>query len=126
MADLKQDNTENKKAEVTNEVKEGTVEQATEQFEPSTNEQISKEEKQALREKIEATDIDDSLKMQALSQAQDLSSMKEGEKIKELLKMAHEKGIVYAVAVAKKTDDSYLLDTLHDTLVKEGFYKQIP
>ena len=41
----------------------------------------------------------------------------------ELLKIAREKGLVYAIQVAKKMNEPYLLDVLHDTLASEGFYK---
>lgn len=125
MADIKQDNAENKKEVLPDELREPVVEKTVEQFESSKHEDFSEEEKQSIREKIEKTDIDDSLKMQASSQAKDLSSMKDDEKIKELLEIAHKKGVVYAVTVAKKTGDSYLVDMFHDTLAKEGLYKQI-
>jgi len=46
----------------------------------------------------------------------------EKEKIEHLLRMAREKGLVFAVQTAKKMNEPYLLDILHDTLAKEGFY----
>ena len=36
---------------------------------------------------------------------------------------AKSKGVVYAVNVAKKMDDPFVLDKLHDNLAKEGYYK---
>jgi|SRR3989344_705163 len=87
-------------------------------------EEISEEEVQKLREAIEKTDIDDSLKTQASQQAQSIKALDEEKKIKKLLALAGTKGVIYAVSVAQKMDDPYLLDRLHDMLVKEGYYKK--
>ena len=81
------------------------------------------EDIKALRQEIEKTDIDDSLKLQAQTQAQDMAGLDEEKKIKKLLELANAKGIIYAVAVAKKMDDPYVLDKLHDTMAAEGLYK---
>lgn len=85
---------------------------------------ISEEEIQKLREEIEKTDLDSELKIQAEIQAQDVKSLKESGKIKKLLEITKNKGVIYAVNVAKNMDDAYILDTLHDTLAKEGYYKK--
>ena len=45
------------------------------------------------------------------------------EKIEHLLETAREKGVVFAIQVAKRMNEPYLLDILHDTLAQEGFYK---
>ena len=87
-------------------------------------EEISEEEVQKLREAIEKTDIDDSLKTQASQQAQSIKALDEEKKIKKLLALAGTKGVIYAVSVTQKMDDPYLLDRLHDMLVKEGYYKK--
>lgn len=76
-----------------------------------------------LREKIENIELADDLKQQATVQANTITSLSEEEKMKSLLKAAKEKGVVYAVALAKKMNDPYILDMLHDTLAKEGHYK---
>jgi len=47
----------------------------------------------------------------------------EKEKIERLLDIAREKGLVFAIQVARKMNEPYLLDILHDTLAQEGFYK---
>jgi len=87
-------------------------------------EQLKSEEIQKIREKIEKTEIDDSLKIQANSQAQSIKNLDEEKKIKELLNIARAKGVIYAVHVAQKMEDPYILDLLHDILVKEGYYKE--
>lgn len=99
----------------------GSVEPAAEVKEKER--ELTPQEIQKVKEEMEKTDIDDSLKMQAASHAQDLKKLAEKEKIKKLLILAREKGIVYAINVAKKMADPYLLDILHDTLAEEGYYK---
>jgi hypothetical protein len=44
-------------------------------------------------------------------------------KITELLQIAQKKGVEYAVKVAMKMDDAYLVDSLHDALAKDEHYK---
>ena len=76
-----------------------------------------------LRQKIESIELADDVKQQASAQANTITSLSEEEKMKTLLKAAKQKGVVYAVALAKKMNDPYILDMLHDTLAKEGHYK---
>ena len=84
-------------------------------------EAISKEE---LMKEVENMDSDDSLNMQAQSQAQDIKSLEEEKKLKKLLDLARAKGVIYAVNVAKKMDDPYVLDKFHDLLAEQGYYKK--
>ncbi len=78
-----------------------------------------------LREEIEKMDVDDSLKMQAQNDAKQIASLKEEEeKLKNLLQIARHKGVIYAVDVAKKMNDPYVLDKFHDLLTEKGFYKK--
>jgi len=48
----------------------------------------------------------------------------EKEKIEHLLEMAREKGVLFAIQVAKKMNEPFLLDTLHDALAREGYYQK--
>ncbi len=77
-----------------------------------------------IRQEIENMDLNDSLKTETQVQADKIRSLKEQEKIKNLLKIAKDKGVIFAVNVAKKMNDPYILDTFHDTLAKEGYYKE--
>ena len=77
-----------------------------------------------LRQKIEAMDVDDSVKPQVSQTAQDIKTAGQDEKIKKLLLVAEQKGVVYAVSVAKKMDDPHVLDVFHDALAAQGFYKK--
>jgi hypothetical protein len=76
-----------------------------------------------LRKEIEMMELDDKTKGEAKAKAEKIEFLGEKEKVKHLLQMAREKGLVFAIRVARETNDPYLLDILHDTLVQEGFYK---
>ena len=70
-------------------------------------------------------ELDDNLKEQAAQKAREIQTLGEEGKIKNLLEIAKDKGIAFAIRVAKQMNDSYVLDTFHDLLVKEWFtYKQ--
>jgi len=76
-----------------------------------------------LRREIEMMQLDDNTKKDAEAKAEKIEFLGEKEKIEHLLQMAREKGLVYAIHVARKMNEPYLLDVLHDTLAQEGFYK---
>ncbi len=103
-------------------------EAASEVFEkPEAVEKKSESEKtqmQELRKEVESMDLDDRLKKQAATQAQGIKSLKDEEKIKNLLEIAKKKGVIYAVHVAKQMNDPYILDALHDVLAEKGYYKK--
>ena len=75
-----------------------------------------------LRKEIEMMQLDDSTKAEAEKKAQKIEFLGEKEKIEHLLEIAREKGVVFAIQVAKRMNEPYLLDILHDTLAREGFY----
>jgi len=77
-----------------------------------------------LKESVEKMDLDDALKPQINVSAQSIQSLTAQKKIQQLLAMAKEKGVIYAVHVAKNLGDAYVLDMLHDELVKSGQYKE--
>ncbi len=96
---------------------------------PETKEIIEKGEASAeelakLQEDVEGLDLADDVKKQANVTAQSIQSLTAQKKIEELLAMAKDKGVVYAIHVAKGMDDPYILDTLHDVLAKDGQYKK--
>lgn len=57
-------------------------------------------------------------------QAGAVSAASDPGKIQRLLKLAEDKGVFFAVKVAKETGDSYVLDLLHDALAKDNLYKK--
>lgn len=88
-------------------------------------EELSQEEIQVLRDHIESVALDDGVAIQATTHAQDIQSDTHDGKIEKLLSLAKTKGIVYAVHVAKKIGDPYLIDALHDELIAQGYYHDL-
>ena len=96
------------------------VESVQERRELSRDDKIISAE---LRKEIEMMELDDATKAEAEKKAEKIEFLGEKEKIKHLLQMAREKGVYFAIQVAKKMNEPYLLDTFHDLLSKEGYYK---
>ena len=78
---------------------------------------------QQLKDSVEKMDLSDDLKKQANVTAQSIKSLDLEKKMKQLLELAKQKGVIYAVHVAKNMDDPYVLDMLHDMLAQDGLYK---
>ena len=78
-----------------------------------------------LRREIDLMELDDKTKEEAKNKANKIEFLGEKEKIEHLLTIAREKGVVFAIQEAKKMNEPYLLDVLHDTLAREGLYKKI-
>ena len=78
-----------------------------------------------LKKEIQMMELDDNMKAEAVKKAQKIEFLGEKEKIEHLLKMARERGVVFAIQVAKTMNEPYLLDILHDTLAQEGFYLKL-
>jgi hypothetical protein len=93
---------------------------STERREISPDDKIVSAE---LRKEIEMMEVDDKTKNEAKKKAEKIEFLGEKEKIEHLLDIAREKGVVFAIQVAKKTNEPYILDILHDVLAQEGFYK---
>ena len=81
------------------------------------------DDQQKIREHLESVVLDDDSKMQAQTHANDLQSLETTGKLEKLLQVAKQKGVIFAVAVAKKMNDPYILDILHDTLANQGHYR---
>ncbi len=76
-----------------------------------------------LRREIDALEANEETKKEAEKKAQKIEFLGEKEKIEHLLQLAREKGVIFAIQVARKMNEPYLLDVLHDTLAREGFFK---
>ncbi len=92
---------------------------------PEKRENIKEDEVVAaeLRRELEIMEADENTKAGAEKEKEKIEFLGEKEKIEHLLKIAREKGVVFAISVARKMNEPYLLDLLHDTLAREGFYK---
>jgi hypothetical protein len=77
-----------------------------------------------LKREIELMQVDDNLKKEAEQKANTIQALADDDKLKMLLQTAKEKGVVYAISVAKKMNDPFLLDSLHDILAREGYYQK--
>ncbi len=77
-----------------------------------------------IRQEIEKMQLNPALEDEAKKKANRIEFLGEQEKIEHLLVMAQEKGLAFAIRVAKEMNDPYLLDVFHDVLAKEGFYKK--
>lgn len=90
--------------------------------EATTEKAITKE---ALQREIDVMELSDELREEATKKAKKIQTLGQEEKIERLLKIAKDKGIVFAVKMAKQMNDPLVLDTLHDILVKEwATYRQ--
>lgn len=66
---------------------------------------------------------DPGLKAEALKKAKKIEFLGEKEKLEHLLQIARDKGVIYAIQVARKTNEPYIIDLFHDILAQEGRYK---
>jgi len=80
--------------------------------------------KEELRREIELMDQDPNLKKEAEDKAKKIGSLAIDEIIAHLLEIAETRNLAFAVGVAKKMNDPYILDTFHDLLAREGYYKK--
>ena len=95
--------------------------------EPKEKKEMSADEKnvsEELKREIELMTMDENLKKEAEQKANKISFLADDDKLEELLKVAKEKGVVFAIKTAKSMNDPFLLDTLHDLLAKEGYYQK--
>src|SRR3989344_8146324 len=91
-------------------VEEKNTKDLEESKESVKEKELSKDEieNQKVRQEIDNMDLDDNLKIHMQSQAQEIQSLEENEKVKSLLKIAKEKGVIFSVNVAKKMNDPYI------------------
>ncbi len=87
-------------------------------------EAVGREDLQKAKALVETMQIDDDAKAQTATAAQSLAGVKEQEKINQLLELAKKRGVIFAVKTAQKMNDPYVLDSLHDLLAKQGYYKE--
>jgi hypothetical protein len=78
--------------------------------------------REQLDREAELMKLTDDLKKEAENKIKMIGGSGEKEKIEYLLKMAREKGLLFAIKMAKDMNDPYILDTFHDLLAREGFY----
>ncbi len=77
-----------------------------------------------LKKKVEEINLEEEMKPQVGGKVQDAQDLEDEEKIQYLIKLAQTKGAIFAVKVAQKMDNPYVLDSLHDALIEQGYYKK--
>ena len=96
---------------------------------PSLEQKKKEEEKekriwQQLEKEAKLMERDEKLKEKAEKKVQEIRVLAEKEKIEHLLELAEKEGLIFAVQVAKKMNDPYILDIFHDLLAQEGYYQR--
>ncbi len=101
---------------------EEVIEKKTEKKEVLTErEKIIKEK---LKREIELMKFSPKAQQKINFKAQKIKTLDAKGKITKLLDLAQVYGISFAVKVAQKLDDPYILDVFHDILAKDGFFKK--
>ena len=78
--------------------------------------------KEKLGEELEKLEEDsENFEEEIEKEKQQIETLEKEGKLSRLLSVAQEKGAPFAVEIAKKMDDHYILDALHDLLVRKGF-----
>ncbi len=77
-----------------------------------------------LKKKVEAMELEEEMRPQVGAKVQDAQDLDDEEKIQYLIKLAQTKGAIFAVKIAQKMDNPYILDSLHDALIENGQYKK--
>lgn len=95
-------------------------EEAREKAEVRKYERILSEE---LKREIDVMNTNPELKHEVEIEKQKIGYLAEDEKLKNLMSLVREKGLFFAINVAQKMNDPFLLDLLHDTLANEGYFK---
>jgi 5-bromo-4-chloroindolyl phosphate hydrolysis protein len=90
--------------------------------------ELSVKEERAIREKLEEEmvkiKLSPSLTNEVKKRAVQVKSLDEKERLEYLLDITKTNGVAFAVTVAQKMNDPYILDTFHDILAREGLYKK--
>ena len=88
---------------------------------PAEEEQAIREQ---LRKEIEMMELSPELQDEAQRKAKKIEFLGEKEKLEHLMVLAKERGLEFAVNVAKNMNDPYVLDIFHDLLIEKGLYKK--
>jgi hypothetical protein len=86
-----------------------------------TKDRASQEELQKEIEKVSQSPQGQQDIKQKVAQIKDLDTQG---KLSRLLSLAQERGVAFAISVAKEMNDPYLLDTLHDGIIEKGIHKK--
>ena len=100
---------------------ETSVERREEKVEQKTEKEIVEEKiTEELNKMKLMPDFDEEIEKETIQ----IQSLKKEGKLVRLLELTKEKGVSFAIVVAKKMKDPYTLDAFHDILSREGYYKK--
>lgn len=85
-----------------------------------------KKEKERLKKEIEKISLSEEEKIAAYQEAERIKKEKVKGQLKKLFDLAKTKGLVYAVEVARATDDPLLVDLFHDLLAENERFRRFP
>lgn len=105
-------------------VKQETIESAVSLKEKKESIPPSNELK-ALKEYIQKMPVPQHIDDLATVHSQNLQNLSVADKVSKLVEIAFDKGPLTAVATAKKLNDAYILDALHDTLSKDELFNKL-
>jgi len=115
--------------ELGSEVDGVSPETATEKEVESSHEREIEQAREDIKSSQSSDDDDSNTKeekLKALKEVNRLRDMEhEGKKIEHLVGLAQKNGVEFAIEVARRTNDSCLLDLLHDKIVEKGLGKDI-
>ncbi len=101
-----------------------SVEKSKGEFEKIELTEDQRKEKIELKKEVEKTRLAPEMKVQAKKESEQIKKQSVQGKIQHLLDLTQSNGVVYAVEVARKMNNPYLLDLFHDALAREGFFKK--
>ncbi len=100
----------------------------TEKKEELEKRELLSEQEKIIREKLEREvakmKLSPQLQDEVQKKTQQIKDLDKKGKLKKLLDLAEEKGVAFAIGVAKDMKDPYTLDIFHDILVRNQLYKK--
>jgi hypothetical protein len=90
-----------------------------------TRENLAKKEKasqEELQKEIEKISQSPQTQQDIKQKVAQIKDMDTQGKITKLVALAQERGVAFAISVAKDMNDPYLLDTLHDRIIEKGMH----
>ena len=121
------------KREIKEPVPEKIGERVVEELYVEKKEEIEKREllserEKIIREKLEreiaTMELSPEMTEEAKKKAKQIKALDVKGKLKQLLDLAEEKGVAFAIGVAKDMKDPYTLDVFHDILARDKLYKK--
>ena len=121
------------KREIKEPVPEKIGERVVEELYVEKKEELEKREllserEKIIREKLEreiaTMELSPEMTEEAKKKAKQIKALDVKGKLKQLLDLAEEKGVAFAIGVAKDMKDPYLLDIFHDILARNELYKK--